>query len=201
MVAQQPCASQELKLVVDGRVTIVVEIGPEGVMERVASNDRVRSTFEAEHGRLWRSVLAYTGDPEVASDAVAEAFAQALRRGDAVRDPQAWVWRAAFRIAAGQLSERRESGRAGLDAVRQPSTDTLPDEVVALLDALGRLAAVDRQVVVLILVGGLSAAEVGGVVDASAGAIRVRLHRARARLRETLTDEGAPDSAASQEHT
>ena len=44
-------------------------------MERVASNDRVRSTFEADHGRLWRSVLAYTGDPEVASDAVAEAFA------------------------------------------------------------------------------------------------------------------------------
>ncbi len=32
-----------------------------------------------EHGaRLWRAVLAFTGDREVASDAVAEAFAQAL---------------------------------------------------------------------------------------------------------------------------
>lgn len=169
-------------------------------MERVASNDRVRSTFEADHGRLWRSVLAYTGDPEVASDAAAEAFAQVLRRGEAVRDPQAWVWRAAFRIAAGQMSSRRESGDGDLDTVHQPSVDTLPDEVVALLDALGRLPAPDRQVVVLILVGGLSAAEVGGVVDASAGAVRVRLHRARARLRRALADDGTADSVASQEH-
>jgi len=57
--------------------------------------------------RLWRAVLAYSGDPEVASDAVAEAFAQALRRGDAIRDLEAWLWRATFRIAAGDLADRR----------------------------------------------------------------------------------------------
>jgi DNA-directed RNA polymerase specialized sigma24 family protein len=39
-----------------------------------------------EHGaHLWRSLLLYTGDRDVASDAVAEAFAQAIRRGDEVR--------------------------------------------------------------------------------------------------------------------
>ena len=32
----------------------------------------------------------------------AEAFAQALRRGTAIRDPRSWVWRAAYRIAAGE---------------------------------------------------------------------------------------------------
>jgi RNA polymerase sigma-70 factor (ECF subfamily) len=170
-------------------------------MDSVAPHDRLRSVFESEHGRLWRSVLAYTGDPEVASDAVAEAFAQALRRGDAVRDPQAWVWRAAFRIAAGQMSSRREAGEIDLDAMRQPSTDTLPDEVAALLDALARLTAPDRQVVVLILVGGLSAAEVGAVANTSAGAVRVRLHRARARLREALEAEGPTGALASREDT
>ena len=61
-----------------------------------------------EHGsRMWRALLAFAGDPEVASDAVAEAFAQALRRGSEIRDPERWVWRAAFRIAAGALKERR----------------------------------------------------------------------------------------------
>ena len=60
----------------------------------------LRAVFAAEHGRLWRSLLAYAGDPEVASEAAAEAFAQAVRRGEALRDPAAWVWRAAFRIAA-----------------------------------------------------------------------------------------------------
>src|SRR5438128_308092 len=62
-----------------------------------------------EHGaRLWRTVLLYSGDPEVASDAVAEAFAQAIRRGSDVQAPLAWVTRAAFRIAAGELKERRQ---------------------------------------------------------------------------------------------
>ncbi|MFP3907414.1 MAG: sigma factor-like helix-turn-helix DNA-binding protein [Acidimicrobiales bacterium] len=163
------------------------------------SHDRLRSTFESQHGRLWRSVLAHTGDPEIASDAVAEAFAQAARRGDGVRDARAWVWRAAFRIAGGQLAARRASAPTDLGAVHVASTDTLPDEVVALLDALGRLAVLDRQVVVLSLVGGLSAAEVGDVVNASPGAVRVRLHRARARLREALGGEGAASSVELQE--
>lgn len=57
----------------------------------------LRSVFEAEHERLWRSLLAYAGDADLASDAPAEAFAQALWRGDGLRDPAAWVWRAAFR--------------------------------------------------------------------------------------------------------
>jgi DNA-directed RNA polymerase specialized sigma24 family protein len=43
--------------------------------------------------------------------------------------------------------------------------------------------------VVLSLVGGLPATEVGRVVGASAGAVRVRLHRARRALMATL----APD--------
>jgi DNA-directed RNA polymerase specialized sigma24 family protein len=41
---------------------------------------------------MWQAVLAFAGDPEVASDAVAEAFAQALRRGDAIRSPERWLW-------------------------------------------------------------------------------------------------------------
>jgi len=74
---------------------------PKGVVERV---------FVDVAPRLWRSVLAYTGDREVASDAVAEAFAQVLRRGDAVEDIRAWVWTAAFRIAAGELRSRSRFG-------------------------------------------------------------------------------------------
>jgi DNA-directed RNA polymerase specialized sigma24 family protein len=38
--------------------------------------------------------------------ALAEAFAQALRRGDRLTDPLAWIWRIAFRVAAGELKRR-----------------------------------------------------------------------------------------------
>jgi DNA-directed RNA polymerase specialized sigma24 family protein len=56
--------------------------------------------YREDGARLWRALMAFSGDREVASDAVAESFAQALGRGDDLRDPQRWVWRAAFRIAA-----------------------------------------------------------------------------------------------------
>lgn len=64
-----------------------------------------------EHGQaVWRSVFAYAGDREVADDAVAEAFAQALRRGAAIDAPLPWIWRTAFRLAAGALKERGRGG-------------------------------------------------------------------------------------------
>jgi RNA polymerase sigma-70 factor, ECF subfamily len=164
-------------------------------MERGAvTDDRLREVFEAEHARLWRSLLAHTRDAEIASDAVAEAFAQAVRRGDALRDPAAWVWRAAFRIASGQLAARRGRNEAAPEC--QASPDTLPDDVVALLDALARLDQTDRRVVVLSLVGGLSAFEVGRIIDASPGAVRVRLHRARRRLRVALGSDPSPEATS-----
>ena len=108
-----------------------------GVTERgvVPDDEALRSVFEAEHERLWRSLLAYAGDADVASDAAAEAFAQALRRGDGLRDPAAWVWRAAFRIAAGLLAARRREGGPVPDGAGA-GADTHPDDVAALLDAL-----------------------------------------------------------------
>jgi RNA polymerase sigma-70 factor (ECF subfamily) len=148
--------------------------------------------FEEDHDRLWRSLLAYTGDREVASEAAAESFAQALRRGDALHDPRAWVWRTAFRVAGGLLAGHRNERGGVTDEMA--SREALPDQVVVLLDALDRLAPLDRRVVVLSLVSGLSSAEIGDVVGATAATVRVRLHRARARLRVALANDGLPES-------
>jgi DNA-directed RNA polymerase specialized sigma24 family protein len=49
--------------------------------------------FEQEADRLWRAVYAFSQDREIAADAVSEAFAQCIQRGDAVRSPARWVWR------------------------------------------------------------------------------------------------------------
>ena len=109
---------------------------------------RVRDAWEQHHQRLWRSVLAWSGDADVASDAVSEAFAQCLRRGDEVRDVPAWVWRASFRIAAGMLADAGLAvpvaggvpiqGRQA-EGLRVASVE-LPHEVIELTGALGRLS-------------------------------------------------------------
>ena len=69
----------------------------------------VEALYRADADRLWRALFAFAGDAEIASDAVNEAYVQVIGRGDAVRDPAAWVWRTAFRIARGALQARRSS--------------------------------------------------------------------------------------------
>ena len=71
------------------------------------SAQRIEDAYRRMHPRLWHALLAYGGDPDLASDAESEAFAQAIRRGNELEDVEAWVWRSAFRIAAGLLADRR----------------------------------------------------------------------------------------------
>jgi RNA polymerase sigma-70 factor (ECF subfamily) len=129
--------------------------------------------------------VAFSGDPEVASDAVAEAFAQVLRRGDEVRDPERWIWRAAFRIAAGELKERRSivetTAAIGSYEIEEPARD--------LVVALGALSERQRASVVLHDAAGFSAREVARIVGSTEAAVRVHLMRGRRRLRDLLKDD------------
>jgi RNA polymerase sigma-70 factor (ECF subfamily) len=141
------------------------------------------SSLEAvyrEHGdRLWWAVLAYAGDREVASDSVAEAFAQALRRGEAIRDPAAWVWRAAFRVAAGELGRRRTVEQAVDRSYELPE----PSELFA---QLARLSPNQRAAVVLHYYAGYKLREIGEILGCTKATVGVHLTRGRRRLRELL---------------
>src|SRR4051794_24899294 len=105
----------------------------------------VESLYRDDADRLWRAVHAWAGDPDIASESVAEAYAQALRRGAAMRDPAAWIWRVAFRIAAGALKAR------GRDAILQERGDEHLDRYADpdLLVALRQLPDAQRAAVIL----------------------------------------------------
>jgi len=158
-----------------------VERAPAGV-SRV---DRIERLYRERGDRIWRGLLAFSGDPEVASDAVAEAFAQALRRGDEVRDPERWIWRAAFRIAAGELKDRRRTVETTAAIVSYEMEEPARDLVVALR----ALSERQRVAVVLHDAAGYPAREVARIVGSTEAAIRVHLVRGRRRLREMLEDQ------------
>ena len=140
-----------------------------------------------DHGdRLWRAVLAYSGDRWITDDAVAEAFAQALRRGSAIRNPERWVWKAAFKIAAGALKKR--SATSELTAEQSHSD---PDPPWDLIDALAELPDRQRAAVVLHHYAGYPATEIAQMLQSSAPAVRMHLTRGRRRLRAAL--EGGED--------
>lgn len=147
---------------------------------------QLEALYRQDGVRLWRALLAFAGDPEVASDAVSEAYSQLLRRGAGVRNPQAWVWRAGFRIAAGELKRR------------STTTDRIPDlgylhpEVdTELVDALARLPEKQRAAVVLFYYADASLRDIAERTGASQLSVRVNLSRGRKRLKELLGDDYA----------
>jgi RNA polymerase sigma-70 factor (ECF subfamily) len=154
----------------------------------------VESAYRADGDRLWRAIYAWAGDPEVASDAVAEAFAQLIHRGQAVRDPAGWVWRTAFRLAAGALKSGRAAnrfaeGKAGGRTAR-PGDGYLdrygdPD----LVAALRRLPDGQRAAVILFYYADLPVAEIASRLGSNRLAVRANLSRGRRRLRKLLGDD------------
>jgi RNA polymerase sigma-70 factor (ECF subfamily) len=138
-----------------------------------------------EHGdRLWRAVYMFGGDAELASDAVAEAYAQALRRGKAIRDPAAWVWRSAFRIAAGMLKDRATTH--DLPRRRDGHVDHYADG--DLLQAVRQLPDAQRAAVILFYFADLPVGVIARRLGSNQLAVRANLSRARRRLHALLGD-------------
>ncbi len=155
------------------------------VLARVAAPDEVEAVYRQDGARLWRALYAFAGDQDVASDAVAEAFAQALRRGSAIRDVRSWVWRSAFRLAKGDL-------KSGSNLLRGPMPegafhDAHPDE--QLLAALQELTPQQRAVIVLHYYADSPVREIARRTGSNPLAVRAHLSRGRKRLRVLLGDD------------
>jgi RNA polymerase sigma-70 factor (ECF subfamily) len=155
------------------------------IREARGETDEIERIYREHGGRMWRAALGFTRDPELASDAVAEAFAQALRRGGELRDPERWIWRTIFRVAAGALKER---GRMTETAVPEAAYE-LEEPTRDLVAALGHLSRNQRAAVVMHDALGYSSNEIAEAIGSTSAAVRVHLMRARRRLRALLEDD------------
>jgi RNA polymerase sigma factor (sigma-70 family) len=144
----------------------------------------VERVYREHSERLWRALLLFSRDRDVASDAVTEAFTQALARGDEIRALPGWVWRTAFRVAAGELkAQQRDAG-----AAKEMSYE-IPDPLSEVMQAMKRLSAKQREAVVLHYYVGYPIAEIARIVGSTPAAVGVHLHRGRNRLRKLLEEE------------
>ncbi len=137
--------------------------------------------YRDEGARLERALVLFAGDREVARDAVAEAFAQALRGGDRIRDPHAWIWRTAFRVAGGELKERRLHSAPLREAAYE-----MPEPLTNLLHALRRLSPKQRASIVLYHYAGHPPRDIARIIGSTPQAVSVHLAVGRKRLRELL---------------
>ena len=152
------------------------------VLESETSNSALEALYRTERDRLWRALWAYARSSEIASDALAEAFAQALWRGAQIREPRAWIWRASFRIAAGELKRRHD---VPTEALRQ-QPDQIMDPHYDVLGALAKLSPMQRGSIVLRYYEGQSAREIAAALGSTAQAVRIHLSRGRRRLKRIL---------------
>jgi RNA polymerase sigma-70 factor (ECF subfamily) len=136
----------------------------------------------------WRA--ASTSD---AQDAVAEVFLAAWRRLDEVPEGDAarvWLYATARRVIANlrRSNRRRAALQDRLSREAGPVSQETAPELDAVHEALGRLGARDREVLLLAEWEGLSPAQIASVLGCLTVTARGRLHRARRRFRAAFEE-------------
>jgi RNA polymerase sigma-70 factor (ECF subfamily) len=138
--------------------------------------------------QLWRAILVYSGGRrDIADDAVGEAFTRAMESRTRIRSPYPWLYRTAFRIAAAELRRDVREGPNADDAyLDDPATGEL-------MQAMRQLSPKARAAIYLHYQADLPIREVARLMGSSVPAVKVQLHRGRARLRELLGTEEKHD--------
>ncbi len=162
---------------------------------------RYRELVERHERRVYAVAWSRLGDATLAEEATQEAFIRAYRRlwllGDGTKFA-GWIASIARHVAINfGLRHRRELSKRERWALEQaPAHEPHPHTVETdapctpemLRQTLAELPDAHRECLVLFYLEGKSGAEAAATLGISEAALRVRLHRARAALRERLEE-------------
>lgn len=161
--------------------------------------------FEGLYKEHFDRIAAYLlsrADRAQAEDALARTFEIAWRRiADVPDDPLPWLIGVARRVLAdlrrgqGRQSALIERIAATIGEAEDDRAETLAGRH-RVLAALDRLTDPQREVLLLIVWDELSQREAAAVLGCSRGAVALRLHRARTRLRAALAEATSEGEAA-----
>lgn len=178
--------------------------------------DDATAEFERIYRANFAAVTAYfarrSADPQTVADLTADTFVQVItslstfdpRKGTA----RAWVFGVARRIYATHCEAHSQQRNkvlrlAGRRELAPDHVDDLLDRIDAerahraLVTELTTLPALDRAVIELVDIAGLGSREAASALGIAPGTVRMRLMRARARLRKATsrtTDQSNGDS-------
>ena len=154
-------------------------------VEAVPDKRDYEALFRESLPSLWRALYGFVGGRrQIAEDAIAEAFARAIERDRTVREPIAYIYRTAFRLASAELQRDSRTGALPDDEIAREAPD-----LVDLMRALDTLPPKQRAAVILHDEEGYAIAEVGRLIGTTPATVRVHLHRGRKRLRAMLAAE------------
>ena len=158
--------------------------------------DALGELFERHHRPLYGFLVKYTGHRTAAEDIAQTVFQRMLKYRHTYRDDgsfTAWMYHLARRCAADYFRKSNAAPAAVDPHHLREHADDAPnagdraaarDEHTLLHVALNRLDRDDREVLLLSRFQELSFAEIAAILECSAGAAKVRAHRALKTLRD-----------------
>ena len=157
--------------------------------------------FEGDYQRIFRYIMNMVRDTAEAEDLTQETFLRAYRRRDSLRDEgaqTAWLYRIATHVSLDRLRQyaRRAPKETETDLdqvdVAEPDTPSLQQEIEqdemseCVQSYLNRLSDSYRAAILLHDMHELTAPEIAQLLGVSVDTIKIRLHRARNKLRIAL---------------
>ena len=157
--------------------------------------------YDRHYSRVLGYATSMLRDRTAADDVVQETFIRAQANLDSLRDPAkvlAWLLRIAHNLCMDQLRARQASRiEQAADPETAPAARVEPrvqsdlergEMSACVRGKVDALPDTDRSVILLYDISGLSQEEIAGILGIEVGAVKVRLHRARRKLRALLED-------------
>lgn len=173
-----------------------------GDLRRIGQDPDAFETFYREHLEAVRQfVVRRVGDPHLAADLIADVFLAAIDSAHTYRpdrgSPAAWLYGVARNVVSADwrrqaLEDRTQRRIAGRRLLDEDDVARLLERIDAeaktreLFDAMADLPDGERAVLELVALDGLPVRGAAAALGIRPVAARVRLHRARASMRERL---------------
>lgn len=159
---------------------------------------RFQQLYDAYSGPIFAYAARRTADAQDAADVVSDTFLVAWRRLQAVplgEEARPWLYAVAQRTLAnhrrGERRRIRLEGKISGEFAAFVGHPTEPSDLDfrAISSAFGQLSDRDRELLTLVAWDGLEPADLALVYECSAATVRLRLHRARNRFKQHLSEE------------
>jgi RNA polymerase sigma-70 factor (ECF subfamily) len=157
--------------------------------------------FDGDYKRIFRYILSMVRDTDEAEDLTQETFLRAYRSRDSLRDEGArttWLYRIATHVCYDRLRQHARRAPAESDTdldqveVAEPDAPSLQQVIEqgdmsgCVQSFLNRLSDNYRAVILLHDMHELTASEIAQLLGESLDNVKIRLHRARGKLRIAL---------------
>lgn len=150
------------------------------------------SFYTENRGRLLAYLLRFTGESQLARDLTQESFARYLSRYGRNGNNRTLLFTIARNAAVDALRKCREEESAeGERAAPGPNPEGQyieKETVDRLFAAIRQLDPLERELICLLATEAFSYKSIGKLLDISEGNVKIRVHRARLRLRSILAN-------------